>query len=72
MSPELLTRFEPVDREQLKQVVTNRVPQFFTADSFKVEGKDPLVVTFRYAPRRDVTILDPTPLPKIPTSGESA
>ena len=33
-------------REQLKQVVTNRVSQFFTADSFKVEGKDPLVVGF--------------------------
>jgi len=26
--------------------VTNRVSQFFTADSFKVEGKDPLVVKF--------------------------
>ena len=36
-------------REQLKQVVTNRVSQFFTADSFKVEGKDPLAVTFLYA-----------------------
>jgi len=46
MSPELLSRFEPVAREQLKQVVTNRVSQFFTADSFKVEGKDPLVVRF--------------------------
>jgi len=72
MITELLSRFEPDAREQLKQVVTNRVPQFLTADSFKVEGKDPLVVTFRYAPRRDVTILDPTPLLKFPTSGESA
>ncbi len=46
MSPELLSRFEPVAREQLKQVVTNRISQFFTSDSFKVEGKDPLVVRF--------------------------
>jgi TraE protein/VirB8 protein len=46
MSPELLSRFESVAREQLKQVVTNRVSQFFTVDSFKVEGKDPLVVRF--------------------------
>jgi len=30
----------------LKQVVTNRVSQFFTVDSFRVEGKDPLVVSF--------------------------
>ena len=44
--PELLSRFEPVAREQLKQVVANRVSQFFTVDSFKVEGKDPLVVRF--------------------------
>lgn len=46
MSPELLSRFEPVAREQLKQVVTNRVSQFFTVDSYKVEGKDPLVIKF--------------------------
>jgi TraE protein/VirB8 protein len=46
MSPELLSRFEPVAREQLKQIVTNRVSQFFTVDSFRVEGKDPLVVRF--------------------------
>lgn len=46
MSPELLSHFEPVAREQLKQVVTNRISQFFTADSFKVEGKDPLVIRF--------------------------
>jgi len=46
MSPELLSRFEPVAREQLNQVVTNRVSQFFTVDSEKVEGKDPLVVKF--------------------------
>ena len=62
MSPELLSRFEPVAREQLKQVVTNRVSQFFTADSLRVDGNDPLVVTFLYAPRRDATMLDPTPL----------
>jgi hypothetical protein len=47
MSPELLSRFEPVAREQLKQVVTNRVSQFFTVDSYKIEGKDP--------PRRQVS-----------------
>lgn len=46
MSPELLSRFEPVAREQLKQVVTNRVSQFFAVDSFRVENKDPLVVKF--------------------------
>jgi hypothetical protein len=46
MSPELLSRFEPVAREQLKQVVSNRVSQFFTVDSYKVEGKDPLVIRF--------------------------
>jgi len=45
--------FEPVAREQLKSVVTNRVSQFFTADSFKIEGRDPLVIRFLYAPRRD-------------------
>ena len=63
ISPELLSRFEPVAREQLKQVVTDRGSQLFTADSFKVEGRDPLVITFLYAPRRDATMLDPTPLP---------
>jgi hypothetical protein len=31
---------------QFKQVVTNRVSQFFTVDSYKVEDKDPLVVRF--------------------------
>ena len=31
-------------REQLKQVVTNRVSQFFTVDSYKVEGKQVVVV----------------------------
>jgi len=62
ISPELLSRFEPVAREQLKQVVTDRGSQLFTADSFKVEGRDPLVITFLYAPRRDATMLDPTPL----------
>ena len=46
MSPELLSRFEPIAREQIKQVVTNRVSQFFTVDSYKVESKDPLVVRF--------------------------
>jgi hypothetical protein len=44
--PELLSQFEPVAREQLKQVVTNRVSQFFTVDSYRVEGMDPLVVRF--------------------------
>ena len=44
MSPELLSRFEPVAREKLKQIVTNRVSQFFTIDSYRVEGKDPLVI----------------------------
>lgn len=43
---ELLSRFEPLAREQIKQVVTNRVSQFFTVDSFRVEGNDPLVVRF--------------------------
>ena len=47
MSPELLSRFEPVARAQLKQVVTNRISQFFAVDSEKVEGKDPLVVRFQ-------------------------
>jgi hypothetical protein len=37
---------EPVAREQLKQVVTNRISQFFAVDAEKVEGKDPLVVRF--------------------------
>lgn len=46
MGPELLSRFEPVAREQLRQVVTNRISQFFTVDSYRVEGKDPLVVGF--------------------------
>ena len=38
MSRELLSRLEPVAREQIKQVVTNRVSQFFTVDSYRVEG----------------------------------
>ncbi len=46
MSPELLSRFEPVARVQLKQVVMNRISQFFAVDSEKVESKDPLVVRF--------------------------
>ena len=46
MSPELLSGFEPVARSQLKQVVTNRISQFFAADSERVEGKDPLVIRF--------------------------
>jgi hypothetical protein len=33
-------------RAQFKQVVTNRISQFFAVDSEKVEGKDPLVVGF--------------------------
>ena len=39
MSPELLSRFEPVAREQLKQVVTNRISQFFTVDSSESKAK---------------------------------
>jgi len=35
-----------VAHERLKQFVTNKVSQFFTVDSSKVEGKDPLVVRF--------------------------
>ena len=31
-------------REQLKQVVTNRVSQFFAVDSFKIEGEQVIVV----------------------------
>jgi hypothetical protein len=46
MSPELFSRFEPIARAQLKQVVTNRISQFFAVDSEKVEGKNPLVVRF--------------------------
>jgi hypothetical protein len=46
MSPELLSRFEPIARAQLKQVVTNRISQFFAVDSERVEGKDPLVIRF--------------------------
>ena len=46
LSPELLSRFEPIARAQLKQVVTNRISQFFAVDSEKVAGKDPLVVGF--------------------------
>jgi len=46
MSPELLSRFEPVAREQLKQLVTNRVSQFFTVDSYNLEGHGPFVVKF--------------------------
>ena len=46
MSPELLSHFEPMAREQLKQVVTNRVSQFFTVDSYRIESKDPLVIRF--------------------------
>jgi len=36
MSPELLSRFEPVARAELKQVVTNRISQFFVVDAEKV------------------------------------
>lgn len=41
MSPELLSRFEPIARAQLKQVVTNRVSQFFAVDSERVKLKLP-------------------------------
>jgi hypothetical protein len=43
---ELLSRFEPIARAQLKQIVSNRISQFFAVDAEKVEGKDPLVVRF--------------------------
>lgn len=33
MSPELLSRFEPIASAQLKQVVTDRILQFFAVDS---------------------------------------
>ena len=33
--PELLSRFEPVARAQLKQMVSNRISQFFAVDSEK-------------------------------------
>ncbi|MFB3121211.1 MAG: TraE/TraK family type IV conjugative transfer system protein [Candidatus Binatia bacterium] len=46
MSPELLSRFEPTAREQLKQLVGNRVSQFFTIDSYSIEGRGPFVVKF--------------------------
>ncbi|MFQ5849854.1 MAG: TraE/TraK family type IV conjugative transfer system protein [Candidatus Binatia bacterium] len=46
MSPEFLSRFEPVAGEQLKQLVGNRVSQFFTVDSHSVEGRGPFVVKF--------------------------
>ncbi|MCZ6906780.1 MAG: TraE/TraK family type IV conjugative transfer system protein [Deltaproteobacteria bacterium] len=46
MSPELLSRFEPAAREQLKQLVGNRVSQFFTIDSYSIEGRGPFVVKF--------------------------
>jgi len=41
MSPELLSRFEPIARAQLKQVVTNRISQFFAVDSEKVANQGP-------------------------------
>ncbi len=46
MGPELLSRFEPVVREQLKELVANRVSQFFTVDSYSIEGRGPFVVSF--------------------------
>ena len=46
MGPELLSRFEPAAREQLKQLVGNRVSQFFTIDSYSIEGRGPFVVKF--------------------------
>jgi hypothetical protein len=60
MSPELLSRFEPVTRAQLKsKVVTNRISQFFAVDSERVEGKDPLV--FRFLGERIPTSDGPKP-----------
>lgn len=46
MSPELLARFESPAREQLKQLITNRVSQFFTVNSYTLEGRGPFVVRF--------------------------
>ena len=46
MSPELLSRFEPIALAQLKQVVTNRISQFFTIETEKVANKDPLIIQF--------------------------
>ena len=46
MGPELLSRFEPVAREQLKELVANRVSQFFTVDSYSIKGRGPFVVSF--------------------------
>lgn len=46
MSPDLLSRFEPTAREQLKQLVGGRVSQFFTVDSYALEGRGPFVVRF--------------------------
>lgn len=43
-SPELPSRFEPVAREQFKQVVTNRMSQFFIVDSFKSRDDDVVVL----------------------------
>jgi hypothetical protein len=44
MSHELLSRFEPVAREQLKQVATHRVSQFFIVDSFKARDDEVVVL----------------------------
>ncbi|MFQ5902461.1 MAG: hypothetical protein ACE5JO_02110 [Candidatus Binatia bacterium] len=46
MNPELLSRSEPAAREKLKQLVTNRVSQFFTVDSYSIEGRGPFLVKF--------------------------
>lgn len=50
MSHELLSRFEPVAREQLKQVAPHRVSQFFIVDSFK--SRDDEVVVLEPSNRR--------------------
>jgi hypothetical protein len=72
MSPELLSRFEPVAREQLKQIATISASRFFTVDSVRVEGKDPLVVTFLYAQRRDAPMVDPACVLELMSKGQNS
>jgi hypothetical protein len=49
MSPELLSRFEPIARAQLKQVVTNRISQFFAVDSETVAAISWLSLALNYS-----------------------
>jgi hypothetical protein len=48
MSPELLSRFEPVAHAQLKRVVTNRMSQFFAVDSETVAAISWLSLALNY------------------------